>query len=387
MSEETKIGNSEHSSNRGFARFGAAVGLANFGDGIAVVAWAWTASLLTRDPLWIAILPATLRVPWVLFALISGILADRADRRKLIVLCDVIRAIAYGAAAVLIFSNLPLAEPAVEGVGNTSLYFSLLALGFVIGSAEVTRDNAAQTMLPAIVAADRLERANGWLGSVETVGNEMAGPALGAFLLALFLPAPFIVVAFAFLLAALLTGSLTGNFKAGPHLVEPPRLREELMEGFRFVTGEPLLRVLVIVTGFWNFFAQMVLIALVLHVQENLTAGSTTYGLILAVGALGGVFGGVIVSPLLKIMSKGAMAQWTALASTPVFLLIAAAPGPITVAIALFIFYLTGIMWNTLSISYRQRVVPDEIRGRVNSVYRLFAWGTMPLGCSHRARW
>ena len=60
-----------------FARFGAAVGLANLGDGIAVVAWAWTASLLARDPFWIAILPAALRVPWVLFALPSGVLADR----------------------------------------------------------------------------------------------------------------------------------------------------------------------------------------------------------------------------------------------------------------------------------------------------------------------
>ena len=56
-----------------FARFGAAVGLANLGDGIAVVAWAWIASLITRDPLWIAILPAALRVPWVLFALPSAI--------------------------------------------------------------------------------------------------------------------------------------------------------------------------------------------------------------------------------------------------------------------------------------------------------------------------
>lgn len=68
------------------------------------------------------------------------------------------------------------------------------------------------------------------------------------------------------------------------------------------------------------------------------------------------------------------------IASAPIFLLIAMAPGPITVAAAMFLFYLTGIVWDTLSTSYRQRVVPDEIRGRVNSVYRLFAWGMMPLG-------
>ncbi|WP_227268780.1 MFS transporter [Roseobacter weihaiensis] len=81
-----------------FARFGAAVGLANLGDGIAVIAWAWTASLLTRDPLWIAMLPAALRVPWVLFALPSGLLADHTDRRRLIVFCDLVRTFAYGVA-------------------------------------------------------------------------------------------------------------------------------------------------------------------------------------------------------------------------------------------------------------------------------------------------
>ena len=152
-----------------FARFAAAVGLANLGDGIAVVAWAWTASLLTRDPLWIAVLPAALRVPWVLFALPSGILADRVDRRRLIVICDMIRAGAYGIAGGAILLNLPLAEAAREGIENTGLYGSLLCLGLLIGCAEVARDNAAQSMLPAIVPSEHLGQSNGLLGSIETV--------------------------------------------------------------------------------------------------------------------------------------------------------------------------------------------------------------------------
>ena len=141
-----------------------------------------------------------------------------------------------------------------------------------------------------------------------------------------------------------------------------------------------MLRVLILITGFWNFFAEMAVIALVLHVQENLNAGATSYGLILAVAAIGGVVGGVVVSPLMKVFRTGVLAQWMNMASAPMFLLIAVAPGPMTVAAAMFFFYLSGIVWNTLSVSYRQRVVPDDIRGRVNSVYRLFAWGMMPLG-------
>tara|TARA_R100000935_G_scaffold13207_1_gene26490 strand:- start:3362 stop:4642 length:1281 start_codon:yes stop_codon:yes gene_type:complete len=378
MADVSSENSAQKSQPGAFVKFGAAVGLANLGDGIAVVAWAWIASLLTRDPLWIAILPAALRVPWVLFALPSGILADRMDRKRLIVICDLIRTLAYGMAGGAMVLSLPLAEPVIDGIGSPTLYWNLLSLGFVTGCAEVARDNAAQSILPNIVPSDSLERANGLIGSIETVGNSMAGPALGAFIVAIFVPLPFLAIAVTLLFAALLTAFLKGDFKPAEQRTHAWQV--ELVEGFRFVVGHPMLRVLVLITGFWTFFAEMSVIALVLHIQENLNAGATTYGLILAVGAIGGVVGGLAVASLTKLFPTGVLAQWMNLVATPMFLMIAFAPGPITVAAAMFVFYLSGIVWNTLSISYRQRVVPDEIRGRVNSVYRLFAWGMMPLG-------
>ncbi|MEL6644234.1 MAG: MFS transporter [Pseudomonadota bacterium] len=367
-----------HGAHGTFARFLGAVGLSNTADGIAVVAWAWTASLLTRDPLYIALLPATLRLPWVFFALPSGILADRADRRRLIVICDLIRAAAYGVAALAIVLHLPLAAPAPEGPVHPGLYAALMALGLIVGCAEVARDNAAQTMLPAIVASERLEWANGWISSIETVGNNMAGPAVGAFMIALFLPLPYLAIALALLAAALVTAALPGIYQA-----EARRVRDwkaEIREGIAFVIRHPMLRFLVILTGLWNFFAEMAMIALVLHVQENLGLGAQAYGLILGAGALGGVAGGVAVAPLLRRMRRGTLAQWVNLISAGLFLLIAIAPGAWSVTAILFLFFGTGVIWNTLSVSYRQRVVPDAIRGRVNSVYRLFAWGMMPVG-------
>ncbi|MDX8350472.1 MFS transporter [Cognatiyoonia sp. IB215446] len=364
----------------GFARFGASVGLANLGDGIAVVAWAWTASLLTRDPFWIAFLPAVLRVPWIVFSIPAGVLADRVDRRRLIVLCDAIRAAAYGAIACAVLFSMPLSEPPAQGFGDGALYIMLICAGLLIGCAEVVRDNTGQSLLPAIVPPKDLERANGILGSIETVGNEMAGPAVGAFLIALFLPAPFLAIALALLCAAILAASLPGTFAPAYRRTRGAGWRAELIECARFVWAHPMLRLLVFVTGIWNFFAEMALIALVLHVQENLASGATTYGLILAFGAVGGVCGGVLVAPLLKVVSKGNAARWMGATTAPVFLLFAVAPGPATVAAAMFVFSLSGVIWDAVSVSYRQRVVPDGIRGRVNSVYRLFAWGTMPLG-------
>ena len=335
-----------------FSRFAVAVSAANVGDGIAVIAWAWTASLLTRDPFLIALLPAALRVPWVIFALPACVLADRVDRKRLIVACELVRAAAYGLAGVAILLALPLAAPLPTGLAQPALYATLLGLGVLIGCAEVARDNAAQSMLPSLVPSRELERANGWLESIETVANRLIGPAMGSFLIALFLPLPFLVIAAAFLIGALLTAGLTGQFKA--QRTRTAAWYTELADGFRFVVAHPNLRTLAWITGIWNFFAEMALIALVLHIQENLGGGATSYGLILAIGALGAVVGGVLS--------------------------LALAAGPATVAAAMFLFFLTGVMWNTVSLSYRQRAVPDEIRGRVNSVYRMFAWGMMPLG-------
>ena len=181
-----------------FRRFVAASGMTNLADGIATVAWAWLASLLTRDPLFIALVPVALRLPWVLFALPAGIVTDRMDRRILILRMDSLRAVAFAGTAVCVWMALPLGQPPGQGVAAPALFAAILLAALLVGSAEVFRDNAAQTMLPAIVPHEDLERANGRLWSVELIGNALLGPALGAGLIGLALPLPFAVNAAAY---------------------------------------------------------------------------------------------------------------------------------------------------------------------------------------------
>ena len=114
--------------------------------------------------------------------------------------------------------------------------------------------------------------------------------------------------------------------------------------------------------------------------QENLGLEFTAYGLILAAGAVGGVVGGLVAERGIKWMGPGAAAQWSSLASVISFAAIPFAPNAVALASVLFFFEFTGIFWNTVSVSYRQRTVPDALLGRVNSIYRLLAWGTMPIG-------
>lgn len=365
-------------SNPIFARFVAASGLTNLADGIATVAWAWMASLLTRDPLLIAMMPVALRLPWFIFALPAGIVTDRMDRRRLILAMDVVRAVAFGLAALAIFVSMPLAAPDATGLAQPWLFYGLMLTALAAGTAEVFRDNAAQTMLPSLVDHSRLEAANGRLWSVELIGNSLIGPALGAFLIAAYAPAPFGLNALSYAVAIVLVYRLSGQFKPAQAAVS--NWRAELKEGFMFLRAEPLLRALAWITGAWNLLFQMSAIALVLHVQENLGLGATAYGLLLAGGAIGGILGGLVAERIIKTIGPKRTAQVALSVSPPCFLAMAYAPNWVVLAFVILVFEFAGLIWNTVSVSYRQRKIPDALLGRVNSLYRMLAWGLIPVG-------
>lgn len=360
------------------ARFIAASGLTNLGDGIATLAWSWVASLLTRDPLLIAAVAVALRAPWALFAIPAGIAADRVDRRRLILAMDVVRAAAFAVAALALWSALPLAPAPQTGLSAPFAYAALLAAAITVGVAEVFRDNAAQTMLPSLVPHDRLEQANGRLWSVELVGNALVGPALGAVLVAALVPLPFAVNALAYGFAALLVAAIAGDFR--PPRGERRGWKSELAEGWGFLRDAPLLRLLAWITGFWNLFHQMMIVALILHVQENLGLPAEAYGLVLAGGAVGGILGGLSGGWVSRRLGPGRTAQVMMLASAVTFLGVGLAPNGWVLAAMFFVFEATGFVWNTVSVSTRQRAIPNRLMGRVNSLYRLLAWGMMPIG-------
>ena len=139
-------------------------------------------------------------------------------------------------------------------------------------------------MLPALVPAAQLEHANGRLWSVELLANSLIGPALGAFLIALWLPLPFALNAAAYAVAMVLVLRVTGNFRAAQTASRD--WRRELGEGFAFLRAQPLLRTLAWTTGVWNLLHQMTFVALVLHAQENL--GLNAQGLWIGSGGCGG---------------------------------------------------------------------------------------------------
>ncbi|MEL6467968.1 MAG: MFS transporter [Pseudomonadota bacterium] len=359
--------------NRNYLKLISASGATNLADGIASVAFPWLATLLTRDPFLIGLVAFAGRLPWLLLAVPAGVITDRADRRRLIVQADCFRLVlALGVVGLIL--SLPNAPSP-----NTALpyIFALSALAFLLGCAEVVRDNAAQTLMPAVVDSDDLEKANGQLWSVETILGRFVGPPLAGLLIAFSLPTPFLTNAIAFALAALMIW-----FVVLPPRIAPPKRswRIETMEGLRWLWTRPVLRRLAVSLGVINGFSTLALVVLVLVSQERLGLSASGYGFLLTAGAAGGVLGGFLCPAIVSRI--GAQRSLTlALGLIPIpFLIIGLFGNAFIVALALFFQTLIAVLWNVVTVSYRQRAIPDDLLGRVNSVYRFFGWGTMSLG-------
>lgn len=360
--------------NRDYRLLLSASSVSNLGDGIAMVALPWLATLLTNDALLIAAVATAQRLPWLLFALPTGVWTDRADRRLLMARADLMRMVLMAVTLLMVISQTALPVP--EGSGNAAI-LSLAFIAFLFGSAEVIRDNAAQTVLPSIVAHGDLERANGQMWSAEQITGQFIGPPVAGLLIATSMALPFGVDASIYALSAALIWMIA----------LPPRkttvsakFLPALLEGLGWMWRNPLILRLAIMLGAINavFIGGMTI--LVLYAQEVLALPSTGYGVLLTFGAMGGVAGGLF-APVVAGRLGMRRSLLAALGTfVTVNLMLGLFGSPALAGLALFLEAAAGMLWNVVTVSYRQHLIPDDLLGRVNSVYRFFGWGAMPFG-------
>ena len=384
--------------------------ISNLGDGVGAIAYPWLASAVTRNPLLIALMPVVQRLPWLIFTLPAGVLTDRLDRRKIMVVSDIVRALMVAAVALaVLFAESGLPDPAdlasgVEIPTNMPVYLVLLSSALILGFAEVLRDNAAQTFLPAIVRPESLERANGNLWGAEMVANSFAGPPIGSLLLGVGFALPFFVDAGTFAVAAGLVFLIGGQFRPkenGAARSKKIDWKGEMKEGFLWLWRHPLLRPMAIILGLLNALGMMIFSTFVLFAQENLdlntglftgvlgsfadrlgfeTVGAFVFALLMMGGAVGGILGSVFAPRVSKALGSG-----PSLYSTMIFglvtTLVIGMTGRWWIAFLMFaVETAAAILWNVITVSLRQTIIPDHLLGRVNSVYRFFGWGMMPIG-------
>lgn len=347
---------------------------ANLGDGVAALAMPWLATLLTRDPLMISAVAMAGSLPWLLFALPAGVLTDRLDRRLLIIRADCVR---LALTLCVVAMTLSISASAITVGAEVNLVATLAAIAFLLGTAEVVRDNASQTVLPSIVVSNDLERANGQMWSAEQVMGRFVGPPLAGALIATGIVVPFGFNAATLALSIGIVWLITLPIRTP---TAQKRFWPALREGLGWMRRNPAILQLAIMLGAFNAVAVGGLTILVLYAQEVLHLAATGYGFLLACAAAGGVLGGLVAPDIARRIGMRA----SLVLALGTFVLLHLALGLFSsvplACLAMFIEAAGVMLWNVVTVSYRQRLIPDDLLGRVNSVYRFFAWGAMPFG-------
>ncbi|MEY3019404.1 MAG: hypothetical protein RLZZ272_388, partial [Actinomycetota bacterium] len=272
----------------------------------------------------------------------------------------------------------------------------VVALG--LGTAEVVFDNAAQALLPSLVPSAGLERANGRLAGMEIVANQFAGPPLGGALFAVAIALPVALdaglIAGSGLLVLGLPRALVSALPLGTAAVprgerqpgaDAPGFLEGLRDGVAWLGRHRLLRTLALLLAVLNGTGAMGSATIALFATGEgsvLGLGPFGFSVLLALGSAG-AFGASLVADRLVLAFGRAVPLWTALtvfALAP--LAIALAEGPIVVALAFAATSGMGVVWNVITVSLRQTIIPDHLLGRVNSAYRFLGWGAMPIGAA-----
>ncbi len=355
---------------RSFWQLWSASTLSNLADGLVKVALPLAAVTLTNSPALVAGVVVALTLPWLLFALPAGALADRVDRRLAMLVANLVRV-----AALVV-----LTAAVLFGYGSI---WALYGVAVFLGTAETVYDTCAQSILPQAVAREHLSRANARLQAAELTANEFIGPPLGGVLVGVGIAVSFAVPAalWAVAVAALLL--VRGQFRV--QRTQGTSVRADIAEGLRFLWRHRLLRTLAGITGLYNLatnatFAVFVLYAVGPDSAIGLTGAG--YGLLFGAIAAGSLLGALIADRVERRLGSARTMAISLLGGVLIVAAPALTTNPALIAAGFLIGGAVAALWNVVAVSLRQRITPDHILGRVNSGYRLVAWGTRPLGAA-----
>ncbi len=341
----------------------------NLADGFFFIALPLLAVRLAPDsPVLVAGVAIAGRLPWLIFVLVAGALADRLDRRTTMRNVQLFRVLVIG-----ILGALALAG----GLSLPVLYVAAFALG--VG--ETLFDTAAQSILPSIVAKDQLSTANSRLYAVELVMNQFVGPPLGGFLIALSVPLVLGSSLLGYALAAAGLTLLAGSFR--PERTGPRQgLLSDIGEGLRYLFGHAVLRTLAIMVGVMNMVGMATMAVFVLYAVEPGPLGLSEpgFGVLMTTFAAGSLVGSFATPWLERTVGRVRLLFLSVVATSVGYAIPGLTTNVVVIGLAFVGSGLFVVAWNVITVSLRQRIIPDHLLGRVNSAYRLLAWGTQPVG-------
>ncbi len=337
----------------------------NLGDGLAVAAGPLLVASQTSDPVLVALAGLLQRLPWLLFGLHAGVLADRVDRRRVVLAVDVLRACVL---AVLVGAL-------VTGAVDVTV---VLVTVFLLGTAEVFADTTSATLLPMVVPRADLGVGNARMMTARITMNQLVGPAVGAVLFALGTAWPFGVQAVCLLLSAVLVSRMVVPPLPAPE--GPRHLGRDIAEGFRWTWGNPAVRTLTLTIVSFNVTWGAAWSVLVLYAGDRLGLGPVGFGLLSTVTALGGIAGTAGYDWLERRVGLARLMRVGLVIETLTHLGLALTTTPWVAMTVLFVFGAHAFVWGTTSRTVRMRAVPASLQGRVGSLYAIGVFGGIVAG-------
>ena len=351
---------------RDFRWLWSSAAVTNLGDGLLLAAGPLLVTTLTREPLAVAMAVFLQQLPWVLLGIPAGAIIDRVDRRRLTIGVNLGRAAVLGLLAVTV------------ATGTVSLPIIFVAT-FLIGTAETFADNAASALVATRVPREHLGIANARLTGTAVMTNQLAGPPIGALLFGLGMAIPFGVDAIAALSGAVLIARMADRPWIAPE--GPPRhIRHEIADGFSWLWHHPPVRTLALTIFFFNVTFWAAISVYVLLAKERLGLDDFGYGLLITVGAIGGLIGSAAYGRLERRFALATLMRAGLLLETVTHLVLAVTTSALVAAATMTLFGIHTVVWGTTSTVVRQRAVPSALLGRVTSVYMLGNVGGAAIG-------
>ena len=350
-----------------FWRMWTASVVSRFGDALRGPALSLVVAGLTRDPETIALVVIAGQVPGLLFGLLGGALADRWDRRLSMAGTDALRCVLVAGLAVAV------------ATGNASVWL-LMVFAFALSTVGTLFDSSSFAILPELVPADRLAKANGRMQIGSTIsGGLLGGPVAGGlFVLAASLP--FAVDAVTFALAAVL--ALTLPRKPAASAAPRTSLWSAAVAGLRWMWREPALRLLAMLNAAANLVIGALMAVIVLLILDVFSVPEAAYGLFTLVGAAGGIAGGLLASRIGAMFGILPALRWVLVMQAAALAALAVSRHVVVGGAALGAFIAGTALWNVLSSTFQQQVVPAELRGRTGAASRVVGLASAPVGAA-----
>ena len=354
-----------------FNRLWASSLVSNLADGVLIAAAPLLAITLTDSTVLISVIGAMVMLPWLLFAMPIGVMVDRVDRRFILAASNAIRSGVIGAMALGI------------ATGHVTIYW-LIFSAFIIGVCEVATDTTAQSLIPQILDEEHYEKGNSRLQISETVIQGFIGSPLSGFLYAIAIWLPFFInsigYAVATLFALLIPIQYLQDVRADSLNETKPSYIEDIKFGIKYLYNQKVLRRLVLTTATIGVCYSAGTATMVLFIIKELELSPRYFGVVLSIQGVGALLGAIVAPKASKKFGRSIMMTLGITSSSVVLMLQGFAPNIyIFVALATFGGFAIS-QWNILLMATYQRIIPNELYGRIHGTRRTLVWGMMPIG-------